>query len=323
MTAQEELTMAFEKAEVAASPFAAKKNRLSHEICDVEIVTATRLVVDTLLRGNINNRKVNKSNLNKLTEEFALGRYAFSGTPIIRDDYGILRDGQHRLMALAAAGYPQVPLLIITLHGDKSRVEEVYNCMDTGVSRKFGQLLQHKGCEDALKVAALCKKIPYIETGYTSYPVRPDSYYLDVLKLYRHEIEAIAPFLCRRGFRADIGVAACIIAKVTGCLEDIVTLCRRACNAEMLQIGTAEHTLHKIINDQLRACKKGQGSNSFYFATAAHCIIAYLNKERCPVVNRNIKDAVAWIKSMAQDNGVMIVPHSIKGSDIIGGKVNI
>lgn len=310
MSATEELAMAFEKAEVPSTPFASKKNRLSTDVCDVEIVTASKLVVDTLLRGNIGNRKVNKSNLTKLTEEFTRGRYSFSGTPIVRDDYGILRDGQHRLMALAAAGYPTVKILLVTLHGEKSKVEEVYNSMDTGVSRKFGQLLQHKGCEDALKVAALCKKIPYIQTNFTTFPVHPDSYYLDVLKLYRVEIETIAPYLRNRGFRADMGAAACLVAKVTGCLDEISELIRKAVRNDMLKIGTPEHTLNKIINGNLRATVKGQGDNSFYFAVMAHCIIAYLNHEKYVSVNKNAKAACKWITDMASDNDVILTPHA-------------
>lgn len=247
-----------------AKPLTNRKNRFENPLCDIELVEMTRPVVDILLSGNVNNRKVIKSNLECLASEFRAGRYKFTGEPIVRDEYGILRDGQHRLMALRMAGCPQgVRMLVITLHGERSRIEETYDKMNTGRSRKFGQLLEHKGVADASKVAALCKKIPYIETGYNSFPVRPDSYYLDVRNLYRIEIDAIAPLLRHRGFRADMGAAACVIAKVTGCLDEIVNLCKRAIDNNMLKVGTPEHTLNKIINDSLRATKKGQARMRF------------------------------------------------------------
>ena len=301
----------FMKAEIPAEFFGDRKHALKDSNCTVELVTANKVIVETLLRGNIGNRKINKSNLSKLANEFSNGRFRFTGQPIIRDKDGVLRDGQHRLLALRAANYPSVPILIVTLLADKSEVEKVYDVMDTGVTRKFGQLLQHKGCDDALKVAALCKKIPYIETGYSNFPVKPDSYYLDVLKLYRTEIEAVAPLCKHRGFRADMGAAACVVAKVTGCLDEIVSIVRRAIDADMLKIGTPEHTLNKIINDNLRAIKKGQGENAFYFAVTANCFIAALNNEKYPLVNRNIKKALSWIEEMANDNKVMLLPKPI------------
>lgn len=298
----------FTRAEIPAKQLADRRSRFSTKLCDVELVTVSKELVETLLRGNINNRPVNQSNLNKLISEFSSGRYRFTGEPIIRDEYGKLRDGQHRLLALRAANYPAVPIVVTTLKGEKSAIEEAYDKMNTGWVRKFGTLLQHKGVENPLKVASLCKKIPYIATGYSSFPVQSDSYYLSVMSLYRKEIEAVAPLLRTRGLKADMGAAACVIAKVTGCLEEIVELLRKAIANDMLRVGSPEHTLNKVINDNLRAVKKGQSENSFTFAVTAHAIIAYLNRENYPVVNKNIRKALKWISDMAEDNNIYLLP---------------
>ena len=79
-----------------AEQFANRKNRFENDACSVEYVVTTPSIVDSLLDGNFRNRKLNSGHMKKLSIDIKNGRYVFNGQPVIRDQDGYLRDGQHR-----------------------------------------------------------------------------------------------------------------------------------------------------------------------------------------------------------------------------------
>lgn len=294
-----------------AKQLANRKNRFDNEACTVEYVTTTKELVDTLLSGNEKNRKPTESHIKKLTMDFKNNRYVFTGQPIIRDDKGYLRDGQHRLMAIQNAGYPPVPLLIVTLHGDQSHIELAYDRMDINKTRTYAQRLKHKEIEFSAAVASLRKKIVYLTTNFNSFPVVSEAIYDEIGQMYTYEIEKIAP-LCNDGFTTDMGAAACLIAKATGCLDDCVKIVEKAKLGIHIDPGTPEHTLMKIVNKKLRTGAKKQAKNAFNFAVVANCLIAALQGNKYPVADSNSAKACKWIMDMAMENEVPLLPRSVK-----------
>ena len=288
-----------------------RRNRFDNEVCSVEYVITTKELVDTLLAGNEKNRKPTESHIKRLTMDFKNGRYVFTGQPIIRDDKGYLRDGQHRLLALREAGYPPIPLIVVTLHGDQSFVELAYDRMDINKSRTYAQRLQHKDIEYAAKVASLRRKITYIKTNFNSFPVVSDAVYDEIGRMYTYEIEKVAP-LVNNGFTADMGAAVCLIARVTGCLDDCVAVVKRAKAAELLKAGNPDHTLMKIINKSCRTESKKQCKNAFQFAIVANCLIAALQGKKYAAADSNSAKACKWIKDMAIENEILLLPRSMK-----------
>lgn len=295
---------------VVAKQLTGRKNRFDNDDCSVEFVVTTKEVVDNLLAGNEKNRKPTDSHISKLTQDFRNGRYVFNGQPIIRDDRGYLRDGQHRLIAMRNAGYPEVPILVVTLHGDESHVEKAYDRMDSNKTRTYAQRLQHKGIDHHNKVASLRKKITYIKTNFNSFPVVSDSVYDDIGRMYIYEIEKIAPYI-NNGFTADMGAAVCLIGRATGCIDECVTVVKKAKEGEMLKIGTPEHTLMKIINKTLRTETRKQGRNSFQFAVVANCLIASLQGKKYAAADSNSAKACKWITDMAAENKMPLLPRSM------------
>ena len=288
-----------------------RRNRFDNEACTVEYVMTNKEIVDMLLAGNEKNRKPTDSHIKRLTMDFKNGRYVFTGQPIIRDDKGYLRDGQHRLLALKAAGYPSIPLLIVTFHGDQSHVELAYDRMDINKTRTYAQRLKHKEIDFANRVAALRKKITYIKTNFNSFPVVSDAVYDEIGQMYLYEIEKVAP-LVSNGFTADMGAAVCLIAKATGCLEDCVNVVRRAKLGDSLHIGNPDHTLMKIINKTLRTSIRKQYGNAFQFAVVANCLIAALQGKKYAAADGNPAKACKWIMEMALENEVPLLPRSMK-----------
>ena len=294
-----------------AKQFTNRKNRFENDVCSVEYVIATNEIVDNLLDGNIRNRRINQGHMKKLLMDIKNGNYVFTGQPIIRDDKGYLRDGQHRLLAIRDAGYPNIPLLIVTLKGDMSHVEQAYDRMDINKSRTYAQRLEHKGINLAKTIASLRKKISYVKTNFNTFPVLPDSCYDDIGRLYTYEIEAVAP-LCNNGFTTDMGAAVCLVAKATGLLDDCIELVKKAKAGEMLRISTPEHTMMKIITKTIRTDLRKQGRNSYWFASIANALIAGLNGNNYVSPDSNSAKACKWIQDKAIENEVILLPRSCK-----------
>ena len=156
----------------AAKQYANRHNRFENDVCSVEYILTTPAIIEKLLDGNLRNRRLNAGHMKKLSIDIKNGKYVFNGQPIIRDANGYLRDGQHRLIALKEAGYPPVPILLVTLKGDLSHIEQAYDRMDINKSRTYSQRLEHKGLDHAKTIAALRKKKTYIKTNFNSFPIR-------------------------------------------------------------------------------------------------------------------------------------------------------
>lgn len=295
----------------AARQFANRHNRFENDVCSVEYIVTTPAIVDRLLDGNLRNRHLNAGHMKKLSIDIKNGRYVFNGQPVIRDQDGYLRDGQHRLIAIKEAGYPAIPLLLVTLKGDQSHIEQAYDRMDINKSRTYSQRLEHKGMPHAKTIASLRKKITYLKTSFNSFPVVPDSVYDEVGQMYAYEIDAVAPFV-NNGFTADMGAALCLVAKATGCLNDCIEIVKKAKVGEMLKISTPEHTLMKIINKTLRTNNKKQGRNSFNFAVVANCLIAGLQGKHYVSADHDTHKACKWICEKALENEVPLLPKSMK-----------
>ena len=298
----------------AAKQFANRHNRFENDVCSVEYIITNKAIVDRLLDGNIRNRRLNAGHMKKLSMDIKNGRYVFNGQPVIRDQDGYLRDGQHRLIAIQEAGYPEIPLLLVTLKGDQSHIEQAYDRMDINKSRTYSQRLEHKGMPHAKTIASLRKKITYLKTSFNTFPVVPDSVYDEVGQMYAYEIEAVAP-LVNNGFTADMGAAVCLVAKATGLLEDCVEIVKKAKVGEMLKVSTAEHTLMKIINKTVRLTPsmiKKQGRNSYNFAVVANALIAGLNGKNYVSPDSNSMRACKWILEQALENEIPLLPRSMK-----------
>lgn len=297
-----------------ARQFANRHNRFENDMCSVEYVVSNKAIVDILLDGNIRNRRLNEGHMKKLSIDIKNGRYVFTGQPVIRDQNGYLRDGQHRLIAIKEAGYPPLPLLIVTLKGDSSSFEKAYDRMDINKTRTYSQRLEHKGLDHARVIASLRKKITYLKTSFNSFPVVPDSVYDEVGQMYSYEIEAVAPLVCN-GFTADMGAAVCLVAKATGLLNDCVEIIKKAKAGEMLKISTAAHTLMKVINKTIRLSAheiKKQGRNSYNFAVVANGLIAGLDGKNYVSPDSNSVKACKWILEKALENEVPLLPKSMK-----------
>lgn len=88
----------------------------------VEIVTASKALVDKLLSMNTRNRLVKKSHVERITREIKDGKFFLTASGIGVSKTGVVLDGQHRLLAIKKAGYPPVKFVLTTGLEDESQI---------------------------------------------------------------------------------------------------------------------------------------------------------------------------------------------------------
>ena len=91
------------------------------------------------LKKNVNNyRKLSRQKVLMYSDEMKAGRWQLNGEPIVFDEEGFLKDGQHRLAAIAKSG---VPIEIAVIRG----VDKDVNVYDIGAVRSAQQIAKASG----------------------------------------------------------------------------------------------------------------------------------------------------------------------------------
>lgn len=87
---------------------------MNTSIIDIRIMNINPDVAESILKGNINNRNLRKRVVDSYARDMAGAKWSFNGIPIIIDENGNLKDGQHRLQAIVQSGIT-MKMLIITI----------------------------------------------------------------------------------------------------------------------------------------------------------------------------------------------------------------
>lgn len=96
---------------------------------EVSVETITPELATRYLASNIKNRSVRKQEVEAYAREIKRGAFALTHQGIAFDDSGHLIDGQHRLMAIAAAG---IPVQMVVARGVAPMA---FSVIDRGASR--------------------------------------------------------------------------------------------------------------------------------------------------------------------------------------------
>lgn len=115
------------------------------------VVTMTKELAKDYLSRNNENRKVKKNTLSFYKKQMNNGSWKENGEPIIIDVNGVIKDGQHRLMAVSETGFSyRVPVI--------SDVEcNVMDTIDTGTNRTAADVLHLEGFKYSALIASLGK----------------------------------------------------------------------------------------------------------------------------------------------------------------------
>lgn len=115
-----------------------------------ECLRITPTVAAQWLKKNKNNRPCSASEVGRLANEIATGRWVLNGETIKRDVNGDIRDGQKRLMSIIQSGISVWSWVIFDLPPEM----ETFDTIDQGQVRKLGQLLAIRGYKNYTALAA-------------------------------------------------------------------------------------------------------------------------------------------------------------------------
>ena len=117
------------------------------------IVTMTQQLAKDYLSRNIENRKVKGKALFFYKKQMLSGKWKENGEPIIIDVNGVVKDGQHRLMAVAETGFAyRVPVI--------SGVNpNVMDTIDTGANRSASDVLHLEGFKYSVHLSSIIRQL--------------------------------------------------------------------------------------------------------------------------------------------------------------------
>lgn len=106
----------------------------------IETITPDKAV--HYLKRNVDNyRKISKRKVQLYAEEMKAGKWQLNGEAIVFDQTGRLKNGQHRLAAIVAAGVP-IKMTVVTGVADDVVI------FDNGMNRTTMQMARASGCGD-------------------------------------------------------------------------------------------------------------------------------------------------------------------------------
>lgn len=121
----------------------------------VKRITVTPELARKWLQTNTHNRPKSQTSVAKYRADMIAGRWLYAGDPIRFSDDGVLRDGQHRLLALASITDESFSIPMLVIFGLPAETQHV---MDQGLKRTPGQQLALDGVKDYNVVASAAKR---------------------------------------------------------------------------------------------------------------------------------------------------------------------
>lgn len=136
---------------------------------NARIVELTPDLAAMWMELNTSNRKVNPQTVDRYARDIAAGRWQVNGEPIIFDRKRVLRNGQHRCLAVIKSGVSILVYVIFDVD------EGAFMTMDGGRKRTAADQLGVLKEKHAAPVAAAVRLIVSYETGaYDYYPTTPE-----------------------------------------------------------------------------------------------------------------------------------------------------
>lgn len=117
------------------------------------VETITPQMAHEYLKANTQNyRKLSRKIVYRYADDMKAGKWELNGEPIVFDEKGLLKDGQHRLAAIIIA---KKPIKMAVVRG----VDEDVSIYNMGAKRSISQIISSKGVECNSTVAAAAKII--------------------------------------------------------------------------------------------------------------------------------------------------------------------
>lgn len=153
---------------------------------DLTLVDVTPELASSWLSKNTHNRPIRQPVVLAYARDMVDGNWLYNGDPIRFNDQGALMDGQHRLAAVVRSEVT-VPMVVI-----RGLAAEVQDTVDSGVKRRFSDILALRGEANPLVLAAIVRLVHVHEhPEHTSSSLRSltNAQLSETLEAHREELE--------------------------------------------------------------------------------------------------------------------------------------
>lgn len=154
----ERLKSKFESLKVKGST-SGHANVNGNKIETMMVLVTPELAQIMIDEANTMNRKVNPINVNLLSKEMSLDKWGFNGDAIRINKYGVISDGQHRLLSIINSGKEQICLIVIGIN------EDSFETIDVGIKRSSSDIFSIYNIERPTLTSAIVKFIYAFESG--------------------------------------------------------------------------------------------------------------------------------------------------------------
>lgn len=257
-----------------------------------EFVMTNQPLVDWLLSINTHNRGAKPHIVTKYRRMIEDGRFypVSQGVGILSN--GTLSNGQHRLLAIRAAGYPQVQMLVAYGLPPESQQAE-----DAGTIRTMRDRIKLAlGVALNPTMASACSMIAKLESGQTNFKgetVLDDM--SEVVEKYGDALSEVPIPSKVAGLSAGFA-APCIIAAQYGHLEEVMAFIDGYRTLSNLSDDSPILKLHKTYIAQLR---KKKDATNFFLATSK-ALLSFINGTEMKMLKNatgNVQELFAALKS--------------------------
>lgn len=220
-----------------------EKSKVQARICSA----SDRDLVESLLAANTRNRTPKQSSILVYADEMLNGNWKVTNQGVGLSASGVLVDGQNRLLAMRAAGYPPVDFLLVT-----GLDEDAANYIDIGAKRSTADLLKlvfNVSLASRLAAAVSCSL--KVRKGNWTQKFTP-SELINGYKNFGAEIEAIFHVEGAQKLAAPVIAALAEVARQKSDLVSVAKFTEQILKGELLQAGDPALTLRNWLASQAK-----------------------------------------------------------------------
>lgn len=248
-------------------------NKFARFVCatpHTEIVTLDQPLVDWLLSINTENRAIKPAVVNRYAAAIKAGEWEVTSQGMGISSDGVLLDGQHRLMALRACGYP--PTQCVLVYGlNKSAQLKI----DTHAKRAIADILSLAiGVASDHTRASAVRILAFVEDGVDSFTAAKTPVELvPVYERFRDSFDRVAYNRAVPGVNGAF-IAACVYGVYCGIPPEYVQhFVDGYVSGENLRPGSPV----LLLRDKSRSTRfGGSRAQQAWFGYSSRCLAAYI-----------------------------------------------
>ena len=247
--------------------------------------------VEWALAHNTHNRHLCNKTVRDYAEQMTAGKWPMTNNGIGFTKSGFLADGQHRLHALKAAGYPRIPMIVQFGQDDDSQLvidrQKIRNCA-AGISLTSGIYMNSQQ-------AGTIPWLYSIDTEQNAIKNKLDPFdFREVVIAYKDSIFALFGGEKRKGFTSAFYAPLVYLHAHGESMDTISTYLEGISTGECLEKGDPRLRYRILVVESTSGLSRGQVARELIFSYSTQLFLAFAE-------GRKVYSAYKWPLAKAFD----------------------